>query len=160
MDAVFRAAGLYTLYNLAFLALWAAFPRLLSAAAKDVARANTALIAGVVAWFWLSGQNVTVARRLFVSWWNDDSATASTVTAGTVLAVAFDVAVHFLPVIAIGLPTRPVSVLIAYGLLLAWYFAVRKIVPSLYVDLEGQNYDEIVATWGACVAAALIVNAR
>lgn len=160
MDAVFRAAGLYTLYNLAFLAIWAAFPRLLGAWAKDVVRANTALIAGVVAWFWVSGQNVTVARRLFLSWWNDDSAAASTVTAGTALAVAFDVAVHFVPVVAIGLPTHPASVCVAYGLLLAWYFAVRKIVSRLYVDLDKQNYDEIVATWGACVAAALIVNAR
>ena len=70
---MFRAVGMYMLYNLAFLAQLATFPGFFGAGAKDVVRAKTALIAGVVAWFWLSGAErdrratavcVVVERRL------------------------------------------------------------------------------------------------
>jgi len=59
--------------------------------------------------------------------------------------VAFDYIVHSLPVLLIGLPTDPASMLYGYIIFVGWYMLVRKNITRLYLtDIPLIRYDEII----------------
>jgi len=65
----------------------------------------------------------------------------------------FDYIVHSLPVLLIGLPTDPTSILYGYIIFAGWYALVRKNVQRLYLpDVPLIRYDELI-----CVVVPVIL---
>jgi hypothetical protein len=55
-----------------------------------------------------------------------------TVFTNPALTVAYDVLVHFVPVLLLGLPAGGAPLLIAYAAVALWYMAVRSKIQTIY----------------------------
>ena len=65
----------------------------------------------------------------------------------------YDSLFHLLPFIILGLPTQPISVLIAYGIMLGWYAWARRRISSIYSPKIPFDRGMIVAGIMAAVLA-------
>lgn len=110
----------------------------------DIIRANAILIAGIVALFYIEYGPSAVAgfyRRLFPD-------VADVVAAAPDSAwVALDIVVHFLPLVILGPPQFPVSLLASVGLFACWYAVIRHDIAWIYDGIpEEFIYHRLIQT--------------
>lgn len=120
-----RLASMYTNWNLCAVLASPWMPP----AAQDVVRASTFLILVAVVTVWMSGNMLSIYEELF------DSFAPNIILSHTTkmgIMLLYDGLFHFLPFIILGLPTQPISVCIAYGIMLMWYIWARHRISSIY----------------------------
>ena len=117
-----RLASMYTILNLCAVLMIRWLPEFL----KDIVRASTLLILVVI----VIAFNPQAYGELFDSFAPDYVSIPSSIKMG-IMFIA-DILFHVVPVVLIGLPQVSHSILIAYGILIAWYSQVRERIGEIY----------------------------
>ena len=122
-----RIPRMFTTLNLAFLLIFKHLPPAL----QDVVRATSLLIVFMVSTVWLSGRITHIYTELFNSFANDNMFSYSPLS--KIIAVgSADFLCHVLPCIIIGLPHHSISLLIAYAILLLWFYIYQNHIGDIY----------------------------
>lgn len=134
-----RVFSYFTFYNLVATIAVIVFRSRLPEAVIDIVRGTALVVVFAVAYMYIVfgvGAVLSMYQRLYPAlprW----------------VALLYDWSIHFGPILAIGLPKRVVSLLLAYGLLLAWYWIVREQVSKLYIQtIPVHSYDTLILLVG------------
>ena len=127
-----RLVCMFTIINLGFVLAFPYHPSDI----QDIVRATTLLILVVVISVWLSGNITCVYGELYDSFIdNHDS-----ILKKHFLVFLADVVFHVVPFLLLGAPRSPLSVIIAYGLLLVWYSALGDNIGQIYApSVDGEK---------------------
>jgi hypothetical protein len=135
MNLLERFASMFTTLNIACLLF--IYPNA-PPAIKDILRGTSLIILLMVATIWFSGSLFEVYDDLFAEFGEPLAAHLvaepmkfSQPVKRTILLIG-DILFHVLPGHLIGLPTNPVSVLIAYCITLLWFFLNRDRITTIY----------------------------
>jgi len=146
MHNIKRLLCMLTLINLGFVFAFRYHPPEI----QDVVRATTLLILVVVSSIWFSGNLVCTYGELYDSFIKNNT---DTPIKKTIIMVIFDVVVHVLPVILIGLPIHSSSIIIAYGCLLVWYSVFGDKIGEIYVpSIDGKKAVIVAGIFTVCFA--------
>lgn len=127
MKPVFRLVLSYTTWNIALVLV--AFGMPVEEWLRDFARANSLLIAAAISYIWITGHAFRVRAAMFASY----SALRVRPAYRDAFMLLIDLTFHFLPVILVGLPRQPESVLVALAVMMVWMTAVRRRIHEIYV---------------------------
>ena len=139
MEPLQRLSLMYTNVNLLFVFLFHWMPTWF----QDIIRASSLLVLLMVSTVWFSGDLFGVYVDLYNSFHAmlDVSPVTKAVT-----VFCFDMLQHVAPVLYLGLPHSPTSLVFAYGLILTWYLAVKEKIGQIYVP--GAFSDRAIAFGG------------
>lgn len=127
-----RIACMFTIINLVFVFTFSYYPPDI----QDIIRATTLLILVVVISVWLSGNITCVYGELYDSFIDNHD----TIIRKHFLVFLADVVLHVVPFIVLGTPHSPLSVIIAYGLLLVWYSTLGDNIGQIYApSVDGEK---------------------
>lgn len=145
LSTVQRFASMFSTLNLLAILVFRWMPPLI----KDVIRSTTLLIIIMLTTVWFSGHLFETYVQLFDSFTVSHDYSRSTKIA---LLAINDVLFHILPCILIGLPTNPIGLIIAYSILLLWYYPNRNRIQEIYVPIITKKYTNIILMFtGLCV---------
>jgi hypothetical protein len=126
MEPLQRLSLMYTNINLLFVFLFHWMP----VGLHDIIRASSLLVLVMVSTIWFSGDLFGIYVDLYNSFgaMMDVSSTTKALT-----VFCFDMLQHVAPVLYLGLPHSPTSLVFAYGLILTWYLSVKEKIGKIYV---------------------------
>ena len=126
MEPLQRLSLMYANINLVFVFFFHWMP----AGLHDIIRASSLLVLVMVSTIWFSGDLFGVYVNLYNSFGTRLDVSSMT-KAVTMFCV--DMLQHVAPVLYLGLPQSPTSLVFAYGLILTWYLAIKEKIGQIYI---------------------------
>lgn len=147
MNDCFKYFTTYNLYATIVVVLFG--KRLLNDRVIDIVRGTAFLVAACVGYMYLvfgAGAVLSMYRRINPSWSDCSN-------------LLYDWAVHFAPLLILGLPSAS-SLMIAFAVLLVWYmFVIRDEVSRLYIQsIPGSGYDKMMVVVFMVVLVYILVR--
>jgi hypothetical protein len=132
---------MFTSLNLFFLLFYSWMPE----SGKDIMRASSFLILLVIGYTWI----VCDMQKVYLDLFNSFFSSSIKPSIKCVIVWVMDMLFHLVPVLIIGLPQRPESILIGLAVLLTWFCYYRDQIHIIYSPLIPAN---------ACITVACVIG--